>query len=238
MDGSYFLRFVTKFVFDILPAALASVIGGFLFTQYHAAKPPERPAVVETVAPARMEEAMRMVRDEHSLIVDFLKGQQAAAAKRNASFDEARAKAAAEAREAAAREKAAREAAAREAANHDAVLRDAAEKLAALKRRDAEQAKLKALIEMPKPAEVAAIEPPRPMPVAPAMPAANDLRPPADIPNEPRRAGPIDATIGLARDITGKAVSTVLEIPTWIGDRILGSPSAPAPSSRLSSAQW
>ena len=213
MDGSYFLRFATKFVFDILPAALASVIGGFLFTQYHAARPPEpKPAIVETVAPAQMEEAMRMVRDEHSLIVDFLKAQQAATEKRNAAFDQARAKAAAESREAAMRE-----AANREAANREAASREAAEKMAALRRREAETAKLRPAFDTTgaKPAvELATIAPVRaPLPnaptaIAPASNAAasNDLRPPADVPNEPRRTGPIGATIGLARDITGKAV--------------------------------
>ena len=225
----YYLRFLTKFVFDILPAALASVIGGFLFTQYHAARVPEpKPAVIETVAPAQMEEAMRMVRDEHILIVDFLKGQQAAAEKRNASFDQARAKAAIESREAALRE----------AAN-----REAAEKMAVLKRREAEQARLRPAIEttVAKP-EVAAIEPVRaPLPIAPVSTASasNDLRPPVDVPNEPRRAGPIGATITFARDITGRAVSTVLEFPAWIGDRLLGGVSSvPAPNGRLTSARY
>ena len=259
MDGlPGYLRFLSKFTFDILPAALASVIGGFLFTQYHA-RLPEKPAVIETAAPAQaqqahqaqVQEAIKLVRDEHNMIVDYLKGQQAETAKRNASFDQARAKAAADAREAAAaRDTAAREAAAREAAKSEAVLREAADKLAALKRRDAEQAKLKSLIEVPpaRPVEVATVEPQRPQaltppaPLAPSAQSANDLRPPADIPNAPRRTGPIDATIGFARDVTGKAVSTVLEIPGWLGDRILGpSPSTPAtggPSGRLTSAQW
>jgi hypothetical protein len=239
MDGfPYYLRFLTKFVFDILPAALASVIGGFLFTQYHATRAPEpKLEVIERAAPAQMQEAMRMVRDEHNLIVDFLKAQQAATEKSRASFDQARAKAAAESREAAARETAMRE----------AVLREAADKLAAIKRRDLEQAKLAEQARLKPAVDVAAIEPVRaPMPIAPAAnasapnaTASNDLRPPADIPNEPRRTGPIDATIGFARDVTGRAVSTVLEIPGWIGDRILGgAPSVPAPSGRLTSAQY
>src|SRR5688572_4263459 len=189
MDGlPYYLRFLTKFVFDVLPAALASVIGGFLFTQYHAARAPEpKLEVIERAAPAQMEEAMRMVRDEHNLIVDFLKAQQAATEKSRASFDQARAKAAVESREAAARETAMRE----------AVLREAADKLAAIKRRDMEQAKLAEQARLKPAVDVVTIEPVRaPMPIATA---SNDLRPPADIPNEPRRAGPIAATIGFAR---------------------------------------
>lgn len=228
MDGlPYPLRFLTKLVFDILPAALASVIGGFLFAQYHVSRPPAPVAAVEIVAPEKMEEAMRMVREEHNLIVDFLKGQQAADAKRHASFDAARAKAAAESREAAQRE-----ALAREAANREAVQ----------KRRDAEQARLKPA-DGPSPGkpaiEVATIEPVAP-PQGPAVAtaAADGPRPPAEIPNAPRRAGPIDATIMLARDVTGRAVSTVLEFPGWLGDRILGSPTQQSPMGRMSSTEW
>jgi len=70
-------RFLGKFVLDIMPAALASVIGGFLFTQYqfgHTAAP--RPAAEEaTPASAEM---MALVRDEHAMIIDYLKTQMAA----------------------------------------------------------------------------------------------------------------------------------------------------------------
>ena len=93
------LKFLSKFAFDILPAALASVIGGFLFTQWHSAPPPPvTPAAVEEVAVEQIQEAMRMVRDEHSLIVDYLKSQHAAAEQteiaRAKAFEEARLKAA------------------------------------------------------------------------------------------------------------------------------------------------
>ena len=33
-DGPLLLRFFTKLLFDIMPAALASIIGGILFTHY------------------------------------------------------------------------------------------------------------------------------------------------------------------------------------------------------------
>jgi hypothetical protein len=71
----WFLRFLSKLVLDILPAALASVIGGFLFTQYHFGHVP-KPKLVQ-VTPAS-EEMMRLVRDEHAMIVDFLKAQMVA----------------------------------------------------------------------------------------------------------------------------------------------------------------
>jgi hypothetical protein len=80
-------RFLGKLVLDILPAALASVIGGFLFTQYqfgHTAV--SRPAA-ELAAPASAE-MMQLVRDEHTAIMDYLKTQMAAEKSRLAAADE------------------------------------------------------------------------------------------------------------------------------------------------------
>ena len=96
---NFALRFFSKFAFDILPAALASVIGGFLFTQWHNVPArPVKPAAVQEAPAEQMREAMRMVRDEHSLIVDYLKSQQVAAEQaetaRAKAFEEARRKAA------------------------------------------------------------------------------------------------------------------------------------------------
>jgi len=79
-------RFLGKIVHDVLPAALASVIGGFLFTQYqfgHNAVP--RPAT-EAVVPASAE-MMALVRDEHAVIIDYLKTQMAAEKSRLAAAD-------------------------------------------------------------------------------------------------------------------------------------------------------
>ena len=56
-------RFAGKLVLDILPAALASVIGGFLFTQYHlgrAAPPPP----TEQIG-SESTEGLALVREEH-----------------------------------------------------------------------------------------------------------------------------------------------------------------------------
>lgn len=70
-------RFLGKFVLDIMPAALASVIGGFLFTQYQFGRAPAPHPVLETVTPASAE-MMALVRDEHAMIIDYLKSQMAA----------------------------------------------------------------------------------------------------------------------------------------------------------------
>ena len=78
-------RFVGKFVLDIMPAALASVIGGFLFTQYHFGHSAPKP-VLEQVTPASAE-MMALVRDEHAMIIDYLKTQMAAEKSRAAAED-------------------------------------------------------------------------------------------------------------------------------------------------------
>ena len=84
--GAPFLaRFVGKFVLDIMPAALASVIGGFLFTQYQFGHTPVKP-VLEQVTPASAE-MMALVRDEHAMIIDYLKTQMAAEKSRVAVQD-------------------------------------------------------------------------------------------------------------------------------------------------------
>jgi hypothetical protein len=90
-------RLFAKLVVDVFPAALTSVIGGFLITQYqfnHAAA--LRP-VAEQAAPASAE-MLQLVRDEHAAIMDYLKAQIAAEKTRNAAADEADARAVADAK--------------------------------------------------------------------------------------------------------------------------------------------
>ena len=98
-------RFIAKLIVDALPAAMASVIGGFLITQYQVSHQAPRPAAGQ-VAPASAE-MMALVRDEHSMIVDYLKTQMAAEKSRHVAEDQAEARAAANARLAAAAEAAA-----------------------------------------------------------------------------------------------------------------------------------
>jgi hypothetical protein len=87
-------RFAGKVVLDVLPAALASIIGGFLFTQYHLGHAAPQLVAVQPASP----EMMAMVRDEHALIMNYLKAQTAAEERRNAVEDAASAHAAADAR--------------------------------------------------------------------------------------------------------------------------------------------
>ncbi len=88
-------RFLGKFVFDVLPAALASVIGGFLFTQYHSGRVASPPT--EQMSPASAE-VLALVRDEHEAIVGFLKAQLAAEKSRLAAQDADTARAVADAK--------------------------------------------------------------------------------------------------------------------------------------------
>jgi hypothetical protein len=83
-------RFFDKIVLDILPAALASVIGGFLFTQYQFGHAAASRAATEQVTPASVE-MMAMVRDEHAMMMDYLKSQMAAEKSQAAAEDAARA---------------------------------------------------------------------------------------------------------------------------------------------------
>jgi hypothetical protein len=93
-------RFLGKFVLDILPAALASVIGGFLFTQYQFIHATALRPATEAVAPASAE-MIQMVRDEHAMLIDYLKAQRTAEKNRLAGQDDANARAEADAKAAA-----------------------------------------------------------------------------------------------------------------------------------------
>jgi hypothetical protein len=76
-------RFFAKLVFDVLPAALASLVGGFLLTHYGLGRAPV-PAAQAAPATAEM---MQLLRDEHGLIVNFLKAEMASEKKRLAATD-------------------------------------------------------------------------------------------------------------------------------------------------------
>jgi hypothetical protein len=68
-------RFGSKLVLDILPAALASVIGGILFTHFQFGR--VTPTPVQQVSPASAE-VLALVRDEHDAIIGYLRSQMAA----------------------------------------------------------------------------------------------------------------------------------------------------------------
>ena len=67
-------RFAGKLIHDILPAALASLLGGFLITHFQLNRVPEPVTVPVARASPEM---MQLLRDEHGLIVEFVKAQVA-----------------------------------------------------------------------------------------------------------------------------------------------------------------
>jgi hypothetical protein len=96
-DGSLLLRFLAKVVFEIVPAVLASVVGGILFTHYQMGYCGTPKPAVEQAAPASAE-MVQLLRDEHAVIVDYLKAQIEAEKSRLAAEDEASARSVAEAK--------------------------------------------------------------------------------------------------------------------------------------------
>ena len=98
-------RWLGKFVLDVLPGALASVIGTFLFAQYQFGHAPPRPAA-EQAAPASAE-MLALVRDEHAMIMSYLQTRMAAEKSRDIAEDADSARAVADAKAAAAAEEAA-----------------------------------------------------------------------------------------------------------------------------------
>src|SRR5580704_11280029 len=81
-------RFVGKLVVDVLPATFVSVLGGVIIAQYQLNHATVSHPATEQVTPASAE-MMRLVRDEHAVIVDYLKTQMAAEKNRHAAEDAA-----------------------------------------------------------------------------------------------------------------------------------------------------
>jgi hypothetical protein len=96
-DAPLLMRLLAKVLLDILPAVLASVIGGLLFTHYQLGGLGVA-ATAALSAPANAE-MMQLLRDEHAVIVDYLKAQLAAEKSRAAEQDREMRAAAAEAAE-------------------------------------------------------------------------------------------------------------------------------------------
>jgi hypothetical protein len=240
-------RFGGKLVLDILPAALASVIGGFLLTQYQFGHTAPRQATAEQGAPASAE-MMRLVRDEHAVILDYLKTETAAEKSRLAVENAEDARAAAEAKAAEAR------AAASKAGQTKAAETKAAEAKAAEASRRLVAAALsqrpvgthnKAITVAALPSNAAA---PLPQPmVAQTEPAAGAavVEPPKPAHNS-LFAKTIDKTIDVkdhvvaaAGSATWTVVSAIGGLPSWIasmGGRIGGASANSAATNRMYSA--
>ena len=208
------VRLLGKFVLEVLPAALASVIGGALLAHYQLAHPYAATTAVESSAPASAE-MVRLVRDEHAMIRDFLLAQSAAEKRRVAAADAA-----------------------------DAGAAEDAELAAAALRRTA-SAPAKAVPLPPPPqrsrasvvAATTEVAPQGPLVIAQPIeiiaPSASPFAPPAPIaPPPPPVASDhpslVATTLALPGHVVGAAlhaVSVIGGIPSWIGNRLGGTPS-------------
>ena len=72
--GSLFKRLLDKLLHDVMPAALASVIGGILFTHFQLGWPAPQPSAQMMPASAEM---MQLLRDEHGLVVSYVNALRA-----------------------------------------------------------------------------------------------------------------------------------------------------------------
>jgi hypothetical protein len=214
-------RFLGKFVLDIMPAALASVIGGFLFTQFHFGHAPSKP-VLEQVTPASAE-MMALVRDEHAMIVDYLKTQMAAEKSRVAGEDAdlARAEAASKLADAKAADTKVADTKAGEAKTGVQ-----AQVVAALETKPADtkpvsegaprrSAAAKAVVWHAKPS-VAAVPLPQPVPRAPLVIAQAD--PSQNVQASDRLASDPDSLLGKALDLKDHVVAGARRAVSAVGD--------------------
>jgi len=201
-------RFLGKFVLDIMPAALASVIGGFLFTQFHFGHSAPKP-VLEQVTPASAE-MMALVRDEHAMIVDYLKTQMAAEKSRAAAEDADLARA-----QEASRLTDTKPVDNKAAAVVPVVAALDAKPAADNARKGANTAK-PVVWQHPKPQVAAAVPLPQPAPRAPLVIAQAD--PSQNGPTPDRLANDPDSLLGRALDVKDHVVAGARRAVSAIGD--------------------
>jgi len=207
------LRFVAKFFHDVLPTALASLIGGVVLTHYGLGRVPQPVAAQVTPASPDM---MMLLRDEHALVANYLNTQFANEKKKlNAAKEEA-ARAAADGAEV--------ELAATETAARPVAAIGVAKPVAPRSKTPIVGASLPPLVVAAETQSEAA--------------ARSEAAKPAERDDDSLLA----RTIGIKDHVitaTQRAVSAIGGIPSWIGsigDRIGGESDAPRPPANLMSA--
>jgi hypothetical protein len=214
-------RFASKFMLDILPAALASVIGGFLFTQYQFGRTaPPQPAL-EQISPASAE-VLALVRDEHAAIISYLDLQMAAEKSRLAAQDTETARAVADAKaaqEAARQENEAREKAAAELTAVETKLASVAPNRHGAAPGPAPAAQVKIAVPRARPTDTSAAGAHAPLVIAQVEKQAgqnapqNEASPPAD-----RLARDPDSLLAKTLDLKDHVVAATWHAVTAIGD--------------------
>ena len=206
-------RFVGKLVVDVLPATFVSVLGGVIIAQYQLNHATASHPATEQVVPASAE-MMQLVRDEHAVIIDYLKTQMAAEKNRHAAED---------------------------AAVADARLAATEPPAPAAAPLPAPRPIATAVIAKPVPARTKLAAAPVLPPHAPLMIAQNDQTAPAAPAAEPAPESKslLTRTIEIKDHVVGAtlhAVSAIGGIPSWIasmGDRVGGSGTTSSSTGRM-----
>lgn len=215
------VRFFGKLVVEVLPAALASVIGAFLFAHYQFGQP-AAPAAVATgrqALPASAE-MLRLVREEHAMVRDFLVAQQAAEEKRAAAADAADARAVADAKIA------------------DVVIRRVAG-VQAIDKAAVGRSKPKVVVAANGATPSATTRLPTILVATAAPPATFPPQPAAASPTSPMAASLVSRTLGVPEHVLAETLHAVMAIggiPSWIGHRVNAmAPDIPLPTASAAS---
>jgi hypothetical protein len=211
-------RLFDKIVHDALPAALASILGGLLLTHFNIDRAPQPVTVKVTQASPEM---MQLLRDEHGLMVDFVK-EQAAGEKNRAATEQVD--------------------------RNDTTEVSAAPSAQVLPTPPLPRPMPVVGSVAPKSAgprsknPIVAVSQPTPAPAQPATPAPQPVPQAAAARTDDSL---LAKTIGIKDhvvSVTQRAVSaTIGVIPTWfgsLGDRIGGEGQSPRPPANLVSASW
>jgi hypothetical protein len=81
-------RYFYKALHELLPATIASMLGAMVLNYYNHTSVGSQPTAIKSVESVANSDLMQMVRDEHSLIVDYLKRRSEAEQERNRSADD------------------------------------------------------------------------------------------------------------------------------------------------------
>ena len=222
-------RFAAKLLVDVLPAAFVSVLGGFIVTQYQFSHVQKLHAATEQVVPASAE-MMQLVRDEHAVIIDYLKTQMAEEQSRHAAEDAADARA----RAVAAETPAPAEAVA-QAVPSEWIALPTSRPAAVVAGKPAAPRTKAVTVTVTVTVAAPAMPPHAPLVIAQADQVASAPAP-IEAPSQPKSL--LTRTIEIKDHVVGAtlhAVSVIGGIPSWIagmGDRIGGTDAAASPAVR------
>lgn len=197
------LRFTGKLIVEVLPAALASAIGAFLFAHYQFGSPAEPAAAAPSASAVPASgEMLQVVREEHSMIRDLLAAERATEKSRVAAAEAADVRAVADVKPAAS------------AAPHVAVALIADKPVAPRNTRAPSGAAAAAAGSSAATAQLT------PIVVTANQQVASVAPPPPPAPAQPSLVRRTLAVPGHVVSMTLHAVMAIGGIPSWIGHRV------------------